>query len=427
MTTFLIGRRPARWLVTGLVAALPLLALAQTRPEAAADLGLPPEAALQQALLQAPQAATASAAWRAESATARQLRLGPYDWVLRAGLQRRSERAGDSFAEREINLERTLRWGDKPALDSRLADQTLALATLQRRLAWQDAALALLGTWFELQRDAQALAHQQTQLVLAEAQLASLRRRVAAGDAPLLAQRLAEGERERTAAALAVAEQRAAGSRQALLYSHPALAPHLPAAGAALATLPVADDRPADSLARQIIEHHPAGAAAAAQVALARLQLSRLQAERRPDPTVGLRLAQERGGAERVMGVTLSLPFGAAQRDARVQSGEATLALAEAQQQDWQARLATEAQRLAAAPARNLLVHARLQAAASAAETSARLTERAQAAGEATLAEALQLRRQAAEAALAADLARVDALEAQARLRVALQGLLPAP
>jgi len=422
-------RRPRprlRWLAACLLAGAPGWAAAQ------AGDGLPPEPVLRQALQQAPQAAAADAAWQAGQSAAEQTRLSPYDWVLRAGLQRRSEREGARFAEREIALERTLRWGGKAALDGRLADQSLALATLQRRLAWHEAAQALLATWFDTLRDAQAAAHHQAQLALAEAQLAALRRRVAAGDAPLLAQRQAEGERDRSAAALASAAQRADASRQALLQAYPGLAPHLPAPGtglagpAALPDAPPVDAGGEAALVRQIVDQHPALAEARGQTALARLQLSRVQADRQADPTLGLRFAQERGGAERVLGLTVSLPFGTAARDQRARSGEAALALAEAQLRVLQARLESDAARLAAAPARHRLIHDRLQAAAAAADTSARLTERAQVAGEATLADLLQQRRQAGEAALAAGLARLDALEAQARLRLALQPWLPA-
>lgn len=63
----------------------------------------------------------------ADRAQASLLRLGPNDWVLRAGIARRSERNGAAFGEREIAIERTLRWGDKPQQDQALADPTLGL------------------------------------------------------------------------------------------------------------------------------------------------------------------------------------------------------------------------------------------------------------------------------------------------------------
>lgn len=425
--------RPARALRPrpphALAALLLCTAVAQAAPAAE---GLPGEALLRQALLAAPSTGLADAQWRAEQAGAALVRQGPYDWVLRAGLQRRDERAGARFAEREVAIERTWRWGNKAALDGQMADQALALAGHTRQLAWQDAAGSLLGLWFDAQREQRAAWHQQAQLGLAEAQVAAVRRRVAAGDAPLLALRQAEGEAERTAAAQASAAQRAQASALRLTGRYPLLAEAwsaasqedppgprpalaLPPSGAPLAT-------PGPQEARS-----PALAAAQAQVALARLAQQRAQADRSADPTLGLRLAQERGGAERVLGLTVSIPFGTAARDQRVQLAAAAQAVAQAQLAELQTRLQTEARQLADAPERARLVHTRLQAAAQAAETSVRLTERAHAAGEAPLAELLQQRRLASDAALALALSRIDVLEAQARLALSTQHLLAAP
>lgn len=417
-----------------LLAALPLWLCAQTPPTdgAGGRFGLPPEPVLRAALLQAPETAAADASQRAEQALASQLRQGPHDWVLRAGLAQRSERGGPSFQEREIALERTLRWGGKPAQDEALASQALRMAGLRWHLAWHDAADALLTQWFDALRDRQAAWHQQQQWQLAQAQVAALQRRVAAGDAPALLLRQAEGERARTAAALAAADQRASASRQSLLQRHPALAEAWQAASLAAraaqvdTTAPVVPAAPADAAAR-LLASHPALAVAEAELTWARLQLRRLEADRTADPTLGLRFAQERGGAERVLGLTVSIPFGTALRDSRVQGGQAALAGAEARLRGLQQQLAAETARQAAAPEQALTVLQRLQDAARAAELSARLTQRAQAAGEATLAELLQQQRQAGDSALAADLAVIDLQQARARLQRGLQLLLPAP
>lgn len=335
-----------------LLGGLPLWLAAQTLPAS----GLPPEPLLRQALLQAPEAEAADASQRADQALADQLRLGPNDWVLRTGLARRSERGGAGFNEREIALERTLRWGSKPAQDAALADQVLRLAALRQQAAWHDSASALLARWFDALRDQQAAWHQQQQLQLARAQLATLQRRVAAGDAAALQLRQAEGELARTEAAEASAAQRAGNSRQALLRQHPPLAPAWPAAPAT-ATAAGSSATPADAgmqagpdadtLVVQLLARHPLLAAAQAELALARLQLRRLEADRSADPTVGLRFAQERGGAERVLGLTVSMPFGSALRDSRVQGGSAALAAAEARVRGLQLQAAADAQRLA--------------------------------------------------------------------------------
>lgn len=416
--------RAATLLLTG----LPLWLAAQTL----GTHGLPPEPLLRQALLQAPETDAAAASQRAEQATATQLRLGQNDWVVRAGIAQRSERAGASFNEREIALERTLRWGGKATQDQSLADQTMRLAVLRKQAAWQASATALLAQWFDALRDQQAAWRQQTQLQLAQAQVDALQRRVAAGDAAALLLRQAEGELARTGAAQASAAQRAGNSRQALLGRYPQLTPAWPEAGPATA-LASQDQQPTspspiqDSLTAELVRRQPLLAAAQAELDLAGLQLRRLEADHQADPTVGLRFAQERGGAERVLGLTVSMPFGGALRDSRVQGGQAALAGAEARLRSLQQLQSIEAQRIADAPAQAAHVLRRLQAAAQAADTSTRLTQRAQTAGEATLAELLQQQRQAGDAALAADLAVIDLLQARAQLQLALQQLLSPP
>ena len=423
-----LNRRLAAWVLAAAATLAATVAPAAGAQGVAAVPALP-EAALRAALLAAPGQAAAEARQALGSAEAAQRRADPYEWVARAGVQRRSEAAGTTH-DRELALERTLRWGDKPALDRRLGDQTAALAALQRRQAWHEDAGQLLAAWFELARDARSLAHQRAQLQLADEQLQAVRRRVAAGDAAVLEQRQAEGEREAAAAALARAGQRWAAGAQALRLSHPALAGALPDPDAAptpeAAASPL-EAGPDEALAAQIVARHPALAVADAERDLARLQQQRVAADRVADPTVGLRMAQERSGAERVLGLTLSLPLGGEARDRRLALEAAQAALAERQAEALRRRVATDAARTAADPARLAQVQARLQAAAEAARASARLTERARAAGEATLGELLQQRRLAGEAALAAALAAIDAQEARARLQLALQQLLPPP
>lgn len=435
MTTLARGpqaRRIARAAAL-MLAGLPLWLAAQTVTitQPAGLHGLPPEHLLREALLQAPEAQAASASQRADHAMATQLRLGPNDWVLRAGLAQRSERGGASFSEREIAVERTLRWGSKAAQDDDLATQVRRVASLRLQSAWQDAAAALLSQWFDALRDQQTAWHQQHQVQLATAQVAALQRRVAAGDAAPLLLRQAEGELARTSAAQASAEQRASTSRLALLRRYPQLAAAWPAAGSAPDTAQADVRQPGSAdqakTAEQLLDRHPALGAAQAELVLARLQLRRLEADRQADPTLGLRFAQERGGAERVLGFTVSMPFGGPLRESRVQGGQAALAGAEARLRGLQQQLATDAARLSAAPEQAAAVQQRLQAAARAAALSAQMTQRAQVAGEATLAELLQQQRQAGEAALAGAMADIDLLQAQAGLQLALHRLLPAP
>ncbi|MGW8127042.1 MAG: hypothetical protein ACWGG5_00965 [Stenotrophomonas sp.] len=75
---------------------------------------------------------------------------------------------------------------------------------------------------------------------------------------------------------------------------------------------PVADDTGAQRHIDHIVSRsHEIGAAEREAERLERAAL-RARAERRPDPSVGLRWLDERGGEERSLGVVVSIPFGGA-------------------------------------------------------------------------------------------------------------------
>ena len=123
----------------------------------------------------------------ADRAQASLLRLGPNDWILRAGIARRSERNGAAFGEREIAIERTLRRGDKPQQDQALADPTLGLRFAQER----GGAERVLGLSVSLPfgaavRDARVQAGSAA-LAGAEARLRGLQQQCQAGDSRLAA------------------------------------------------------------------------------------------------------------------------------------------------------------------------------------------------------------------------------------------------
>ena len=65
-----------------------------------------------------------------------------------------------------------------------------------------------------------------------------------------------------------------------------------------------------------ILEHNHELGVARAESARARIGASRADAERRPDPSIGVRMARERDGEERLLGVTLAIPLSGAGRRA---------------------------------------------------------------------------------------------------------------
>ncbi|NCT89007.1 TolC family protein, partial [Stenotrophomonas acidaminiphila] len=181
---------------------------------------------------------------------------------------------------------------------------------------------------------------------------------------------------------------------------------------------PVADDTGAQRHIDHIVSRsHEIGAAEREAERLERAAL-RARAERRPDPSVGLRWLDERGGEERSLGVVVSIPFGGALRsanaDAQRASAEAGSAVAEGMRRLIQ-REAEQTVRQADAAWR--LWRDSWQA-LEAVRASTGKVRRAYALGEAGIAELIAAQRQEQDSALAEAEARANALEAALLIRV---------
>lgn len=395
---------------------------AQAAPEPAAPelAGLPPTAALQAALDALPLTQAARQQGLADMAAAGAQRLSPYEWTARSGLAQRSDTQGQRWNEPELGLERTLRWPGKAGLDDALAGRAEALAQASWAARWREAAQALLQTWFDLVRDERRAQGANAQAALAAQQLEVVRLRVAAGDAPRLDWLQAQLEHERLAAEQASAALRARLARADWQRRYPAL-------GETPVALPPSAPDAAASDATATTTATPELLKARHESALAELRARRIHLDRHADPTLGLRLARERGGEERVLGLSISWPFGGPQRDARARSAAAEAAAAAARLQDAerQAAGAAETERLLAQGLAR--THAQLARVATQADDTAALSRRAYAAGEQPLTAVLQVQRQAREARTAAELALIDALQAHAQWLLRNQRLLPAP
>lgn len=381
-------------------------------PQAAYPASLPPESLARAAIAASPLTELARLSWQGEQAQARQLRAGSYEWTAKAAIQRRIERTGSSFTERELGLERGVRWSDKVTLDNRLAEAGIAAAVSGYEDAWHEAARLLLKAWFDTAREESTVHSLAEQLTLSRQQLQVVQRRVAAGDAPRLEALLAQGELERSEAALSMAQLRA----QALRVEFDRRYPPLKAltGGNTAPSHPTATPD-ATALEQAILAENHEIELARANTELARLRFERSERDRRGDPTVGLRYAQERGGQENIVGISIAIPFGGVARDTRAQLAAIEAGKAEARQREVLARVGYEATRAAQAVARSRQIADQLTAAAGQARTVADLTAKAYAEGETPLASLLQARRQASEAQLAATVAQVSAEEAAAR------------
>ena len=393
--------------------------------QAQAQSHLPPEAAVREAVARSPAVLAADAAQRGAAARAQALRAGPHETVVRASGQRRwmHDGSGQRFAEGQIAIERPLRLGGKAESDAQLAEATQAASRVAAQDVRHEAARQLLALWFAAQRAGQA---QQTARDNADAAAELARvteRRLRAGDAARLDAELAAAEYARMQAALATAQAAHQAAQADLQARFPGLEAARTKEGEAAPPLLDLPPQPPAQLRLRYIEHSHEYLLAQAEETLALRQARRADLERRPDPTVGVFATSERGGSERIAGVSLSVPLGSVHRQA--QAGQA-LADADAA---LSRRLAAE-RRLGAEFDVLWSLLAGKRAAAQAQARAATLQQgaadralRAYRAGESGLTELLAVRRTLAEALLAERLARSEALEGDSRLRLDLHEL----
>jgi outer membrane protein TolC len=369
------------------------------------------------AIASAPPTELARLQWQSEQALGRGLRAGTHEWNARAAIQRRSERSGGRFVEREVGLERAIRLGDKAALDGRLADAGISAALSGYEDAWHETARNLMKAWFDLAREDSTVHSLSTQITLSQRQLRTVQQRVAAGDAPRLEALLAQGELARDQAALSNATQRARFMRIEFERRYPSLQ------GLAL-RLQDLDRKPletdaltqnAATLEQTILAENHEIELAKAQTELARLRMTRVDRDRRADPTIGMRFAQERGGQDTIVGVNIAIPFGTVARDARAEAAVIEANKAEVREREVLTRVGYEARQTTQAVAQSQDIAEQLTVAADKASAAADLAAIAYTEGEMPLGSLLQARRQAGESQLSATLAQVSAHEARAR------------
>ena len=405
-----------RFLLGALALGLAASALANETDALVAKLSLPPVSPTREVISTLPQVQAARAGMALAQARSQQLAAGVHEWNLKLGAQQRKETAGPDYAESDLALERSIRWGGKAQTDRDLGDAGVAAGQSAYADVWHEAVRSLVVAWYGWQRERSTAAVLAQQAALAQDQLQVAARRVKAGDAPRMDQLMAQAEQDRTQAAEQLARAREQMQRQELQKRFPGLALET-GPQASTADAPPLPGTSQDWLQRIVSDNHEIELAEA-ELRQARLRSERARLDTRPDPLLGVRAARERSGQDNIVGVYVSIPLPGAYREGEQR---ATLALADAAEQ----RLVQTRQRVEATAQRTVLqatnavaVAQRQAAVQQAMANVAQLAGKAYGLGEVTLTEALQARRTALDAALAADAARWDAQEAVTRVLV---------
>lgn len=406
------------------LALLALTLAARAWAQSATDLPLPE--LVRRVVLEHPDVRATEAALAAERADAQRQRRGPAEFTVRAtGQQRRVSEAAlprERWTEGQLSLERPLRSGGKAAQDAAVAQAMESLAVLERADALHEAGRSLLRAWYDWLRERGAVMLWQEQAAAQQGLLDIAQRRVRAGDAARVEQRLQEAALAQARAALAAAQVREQVARATLAQSWPGLDLQAPPAPRPPSETDL-PDRPDSAVLQELVERSHEWRLAQARAQLARERAGRTALDARPDPSAGVFIGSERGGAERLIGLSVSLPIGST---ARSDATRAALARAD---EAWQRAEGVQRKVRAESAASWLSAQAALQAWHGAeearrryAETAAML-ERGWQLGELAQGDVLAARRQLAEAALAELQARTEARHAAERLRLDLHDL----
>ncbi|MFS2104705.1 TolC family protein [Ralstonia sp. Ralssp135] len=379
---------------------------------------LPAESAVREAVAQSPDVLTAEARRDAVLARADGIRAGTAETVVRAiGQGRQVRDPSERHAEGQIAVERPLRLWGKAQADGQLADAAAEAGQLAVKDARHEASRQILALWFGAVRAGQARQAAQENAKAAADLAALTARRVQLGDASRLDAELAAADRARTEAALATAVAAEQTAQAELQARFPGLGRPLFSADTVVPALP---QDPPDRLRTQYIQDSHEYRLAMAEEVQAQQMAKRADLERRPDPTVGMFVTVERGGAERIMGVSVAMPIGSVHRRSAALAAAADAEAAARRRLGSERRLGAEFDVLYGnLQGKRASAQAQMEAVTLQKSASDRAT-RSYRAGESGLTELLATRRSLAEALLAERLARVDLLEADSRLKLDL-------
>jgi outer membrane protein TolC len=379
---------------------------------AAADL--PSNEIAEQLLTDDPSVVQARHALEAARHRAVGLTAGSQEWVARGTAQRRRDRGnGVDFNEWTVGLERAIRIGGKAGLDRQLGEAHERLAGAKLGEARHEAARELLAQWLDWLAAEQTRQLWTEQIGFAQENLKAANTRRKAGDASKLEENAAQADLAEVQRQLSTAANELAKARLRLHAHFPSLALQVPPLSE-----PLALGGDPGAWREQILDESDELRITKEELRQAELLAARARADRIADPTLGVHTSSERAGAERIVGVSISMPIGGTARASHEREGlqqvEAARAAVERKQRELEAEIAANLADAAGSLERWRFADHAL----AAGRENTRLTQRAYTLGEADLQTLFLARRQAVEAALGAAQARIDALRARYRLLV---------
>ena len=376
---------------------------------------LPDPAAAETALRASPMVMQARGEFAAQSLQSEGLQRGREEWAVAADVaQRRLDTPRDTQAEWGLALSRPLRLPARAAADRALAGALTAHAEASLGEAMHESGRHLLAFWFDWLNAAAQNRLWHAQRALAEQQLDAVNARIRLGEAP-------RSERVNAEAALAqsrLQQHQAALRTQQARNRLQASFPGLPIAADDALPQPQPPAGAANAHVDAVLAHSHELFRARRQAEVLQAEAQRFAQHRSVDPSVGVFYKNEVGGSEHVLGLNVSLTLPGPARRADQQAAAQRAATAQDAALLLEQRLRQEAR----ADFETAVAHAanwqQADQAAQALAEAARLAARAYSLGEGSLDQVLVNRRLALDGQLAAQQAQIDALAAQARLRL---------
>lgn len=376
---------------------------------------LPPSELVSHALDNHPAVQAAVARVAAARAQAGMLAVGPHEITVQGSYLRRSVDSEGGFNEFDTTVTRAFRLPGKASLDRKAGDFGIEAAQNRAEDVRHQTALLLAGFWYDWMA-ASAMARNDAETVAnLERALAAVKRRAALRDASDL-------DVDQAAAALALAQGQLAQSRATAAEARVKLAAQFPDLPLPLEAPDMVSPhdlpRNFEELRTLVIARSHEIGAARADAARMSVAAQRAKAEKMADPSFGFRLFNERGGAEKGIGVVASIPLGGRYRS---RATDEALAMASSARLE-QGVVEREVQVMADADLSNastrLIVWEQVREARIRAESMSARAGKGYALGAIDLADLLFAERQANDARRAEISARADAGRAIVKLEI---------
>lgn len=276
---------------------------------------LPPDALISVVLDAAPSVLEAEAMLSSSKAEANLLRAGDYETTTLASIDNRRIRGEGGVSEWSLQLSRPIRLPGKAWLDRKAGAAGVSAAMNSVEDARHQTSLTLVRLWVQWLEAEERRTIDQRELDTYRRDVSALERRVELKDASRLELEVMKAAAARAQASVDASSGAAMAARVDLESAFPGLAPERPP----ILNEPTSPQRAFELWPELIVSRSH-------EITIVRdladredLLARRAQMDRTPDPTLGVRTFNERGGAETGVGVFVSVPFGGPRRSALAQ------------------------------------------------------------------------------------------------------------